>query len=178
MALFDDMVQNMQRMEFFQYLFPFLLSFALLYGLMQWAFKENLGGKRVHTLIAVVISFFVMLYSSLNTWLYQFLTTMSGMWLGIITVILFLVLATELLGINIRTIFEKETNKWLKYAILLIIIYIILMAFFGSVMTSYLPWFANYSDLWTVVLVVVIIAIVFAFVGGEKGESAPAEKTK
>jgi hypothetical protein len=177
MALFEDMVQNMQRMEFFQYLFPFLLSFALLYGLMQWAFREGkLGGKQVHALIAVVISFFVMLYSSLNTWLYQFLTNISGVWLGIGAVILLLVLATELLGLNIRDILGGEKNKWIKYAILLIVVYVILVAFFGNVMSSYLPWFSNMSDLWTVVLVVVIIGIVFAFIGGGEGGGAKEEK--
>lgn len=176
MGLFDTMVQNMQRMELFQYLFPFLLAFALLYGLMQWVFKENLGGKRVHTLIAIVISFFVMLYSSMNEWLYTFLTNMSGMWLGIVTVILFLVLATELLGINVRTILEGEKNKWLKYAILLVVLYIIFAAFLGNaVLSGVLPYWLSGSDLWTVVLVVIIIGIVFAFVGGEDKGGAKAD---
>jgi hypothetical protein len=178
MALFEDMIQNMSRMGLFQYLFPFLLAFALLFGLMEWVFKGGkLGGKQVHALIAIVLSFFVMLYSSLNSWLYQFLTTISGVWLGIGVVILLLVLATELLGINIRNILSDEKSKWMKYAILLIVVYIILYAFFGNVMTNVLPPGFNNSDLWTVVLVIVVIGIVFAFVGGEKSESAPAAKT-
>lgn len=174
MALFEDMVQNMQRMQLFQYLFPFLLSFALLYGLMQWAFREGkLGGKQVHALIAIVLSFFVMLYSSLNSWLYQFLTSISGVWLGLGVVILLLVLATELLGINIRDIIGGEKNKWMKYAILLIVIYIIFYALFGNIMSGFLPAGFNNSDLWTVILVIVVIGIVFAFVGGGEGGSAP-----
>ncbi len=180
MGLFETMVQNMQRMEFFQYLFPFLLAFALLYGMMQWVFKENLGGKRVHTLIALVLSFFVMLYSSINPWLYGFLTNASGAWLGIAVILLFVVLATELLGLNIRSVMGGEgLNKWVKYAILLVIVYLIVVGLLGgSIFSMYVPWLSG-SDLWTVVLVIIIIAVVFAFVGGEdKGSSAASEGEK
>jgi hypothetical protein len=179
MALFEDMIQNMSRMGLFQYLFPFLLSFALLYGLMEWVFKGGkLGGNRVHALIAIVLSFFVMLYSSINTSLYQMLTQVSGVWLGIGVVALLLVLITELLGINLRDVLSGEKNKWMKYAIVLIVIYIVMYAFFGNVMSGFLPSGLGSSDIWTVVLVIVIIGIVFAFVGGEKGESAAAAPSK
>jgi len=112
----------------------------------------------------------------MNTWLYTFLTNISGMWLGIVTVILFIVLATELLGINIRDILSGESNKWIKYAILLVVLYIIFAAFLGgAAMTGILPYWLTGSDLWTVILVVIIIGIVFAFVGGESksGGSEP-----
>ncbi|MFH0956913.1 MAG: hypothetical protein V1813_03550 [Candidatus Aenigmatarchaeota archaeon] len=178
MALFEDMIQNMSRMGLFQYLFPFLLSFALLYGLMEWVFKGGkLGGKQVHALIAIVLSFFVMLYSSLNSQLYQLLTQASGVWLGIGVVLLLIVLATELLGLNLRELLggEKgEQNKWIKYAVVLVFIYIVLYAIFGNIMTGFLPAGLNNSDIWTVVLVIIIIGIVFAFVGGKDKEAAPA----
>jgi hypothetical protein len=178
MGLFETMVQNMQRMEFFQYLFPFLLAFALLYGLMQYVFKKDkLGGPRVHTLIALVLAFFVMLYSSYNTWLYTFLTTASGVWLGFATVVLLLVLVLALAGVNIHDLLGDEKNKWIKYLVVLIIIYLALMAILGQggLFSSYLPYWLTSSDLWTVILVIVIIGIVFWFVGGEdKGGGEPA----
>ena len=183
MGLFETMVQNMQRMEFFQYLFPFLLSFALLYGLMQYVFgKEKLGGNRIHALIAIVLSFFVMLYSSYNTWLYTFLTTASGVWLGFATIVLLLVLVLALAGVNIHDLLGDEKNKWIKYLVVLIIIYIALMAMLGQggLFSAYLPYWLTGSDLWTVIFVIIIIAIVFWFVGGEDkgGSVAAAEKPK
>jgi len=183
MGLFETMVQNMQRMEFFQYLFPFLLSFALLYGLMQYVFgKEKLGGNRIHALISIVLSFFVMLYSSYNTWLYTFLTTASGVWLGFATIVLLLVLVLALAGVNIHDLLGDEKNKWIKYLVVLIIIYIALMAILGQggLFSAYLPYWLTGSDLWTVIFVIIIIAIVFWFVGGEDkgGAGAPAEKPK
>ncbi|MCD6496146.1 MAG: hypothetical protein J7K54_02640 [Candidatus Aenigmarchaeota archaeon] len=179
MGLFETMVQNMQRMEFFQYLFPFLLSFALLYGLLQWVFKEGLGGKRVHTLIAIVLSFFVMLYSSYNPWLYTFLTTTSGVWLGFATVVLLLVLVLALLGINLHDLFGDKKNNWIKYLVVLIVIYLVLMAILGQggLFSAYLPYWLTGSDLWTVIFVIVIIAIIFWFVGGsDTGGSSGGEK--
>jgi hypothetical protein len=187
MGLFETMVQNMQRMEFFQYLFPFLLAFALLYGLMQYVFgKEKLGGQRVHALIAIVLAFFVMLYSSYNTWLYTFLTGASGVWLGLATVVLLLVLVLALAGVNIHDLLgEKEGKKnWIRYLVVLVIIYVALMAIVGQggLFSSYLPFWLTGSDLWTVVFVIIIIAIVFWFVGGEDnkseggGEKQPQQK--
>ncbi len=181
MGLFETMVQNMQRMEFFQYLFPFLLAFALLYGLMQYVFgKEKLGGSRVHALIAIVLAFFVMLYSSYNTWLYTFLTSASGVWLGFATVVLMLVLVLALAGVNIHDLLGDEKNKWIKYLVVLIIIYLVLMAILGQggLFSSYLPYWLTGSDLWTVVFVIIIIGVVFWFVGGEDkgGAAAPPEK--
>lgn len=171
------MVQNMQRMEFFQYLFPFLLSFAILYGLMQYVFgKEKLGGPRVHSLIAIVLSFFVMLYSSFNPWLYMFLTTTSGVWLGFATVVLLIVLVLALAGVNVHELFTGSKN-WVKYVVVLIIIYIVLLAILGQggLFSTYLPYWLTGSDLWTVVFVIIIIAIVFWFVGeGKEEEGKPA----
>ncbi len=180
MGLFETMVLNMQRMEFFQYLFPFLLAFALLYGLMQYVFgKEKLGGSRVHTLIAIVLAFFVMLYSSYNTWLYTFLTNASGVWLGFATVVLLLVLVLALAGVNIHTLLADEKNKWIKYLVVLIIIYVALMAILGQggLFSMYMPYWLTGSDLWTVIFVIIIIALVFWFVGSEdKGDSGAPEK--
>ena len=179
MGLFETMVQNMQRMEFFQYLFPFLLAFALLYGLMQYVFGEKkLGGQRVHALIAIVLAFFVMLYSSYNTWLYTFLTGASGIWLAFATIVLLLVLVLALAGVNVHDLLGDEKNKWIKYLVVLIIIYIALMAILGQggLFSSYLPYWLTGSDLWTVVFVVIIIAIVFWFVGGSDKKSEGGEE--
>jgi hypothetical protein len=181
MGLFETMVQNMQRMELFQYLFPFLLAFALLYGLMQYVFKKDkLGGQRVHALIAIVLAFFVMLYSSYNTWLYTFLTGASGIWLAFATVVLLLVLVLALAGVNVHDLLGDEKNKWIKYLVVLIIIYIALMAILGQggLFSSYLPYWLTGSDLWTVIFVIIIIGIVFWFVGGEDKGAAPEKPAK
>jgi accessory gene regulator protein AgrB len=175
---FGTMVQNLQNMGFFQYLFPFLLAFAILYGALQWVFKEGLGGRRVHALISIVVAFFVMFYSASNPWMYQFLTTTSGTWLGLATVVLFLVVLLALAGVDIHKILSDEKRSWVKYLIILIVIYIVLASFLGyGVLTPFIPSWLSYNDLWTVILVIIILAIVFWFVGGE-GEKPAGEPEK
>jgi len=172
---FSTMVMNMQNMGFFQYLFPFLLAFAILYGALQWVFKDGLGGQRVHALISVVLAFFVMLYSAYNTWLYLLLSEASGVWLGMATVLIFIVVLTALAGVNLHDVLGKAPSG-LKYVAVLVIIYIALVSMLGTGMYStYLPYWLTGSDLWTVVLVIIILAIVFWFVGGE-GKKEEAEK--
>jgi amino acid transporter len=171
---FGTMVQNMQNMGFFQYLFPFLLSFAILYGVLKWVFDKKIE-PRVVALISVVLSFFVMLYSAYNTWLYQFLADASGVWLGMGTILLFIVVLAALAGVNIHDILGGEKRNWVKYLIILVIIYVVIVSFLGSGYLPFLPYWVSGSDIWTVVLVVVILGIIFWFVGGEgKKDEAPA----
>ena len=174
------MVLNLQNMGFFQYLFPFLLAFAILYGIMNWVFKDKIN-PRVVALISVILSFFVMLYSAYNVWLYTLLAEASGIWLGMATVLLFIVVLAALAGVNIHEFLGGDKRGWLKYVVILVIIYIVIVSLLGSGMaSSFLPYWLTGSDLWTVVLVILILALVFWFVGGEgkkaeEGPKAPAQ---
>lgn len=166
------MVTNLENMGFFQYLFPFLLAFAILYGVLKWVFRDKIE-PRVVALISVVLSFFVMLYSAYNTWLYQFLASASGVWLGMATVLLFIVVLAALAGINLHDFLGEEKRSWLKYLIVLVIAYIVIVSFFGTgSYASFLPFWITSGDLWTVLLVIIILAIVFWFVGGEGDKKA------
>jgi hypothetical protein len=167
---FAQMVMNLQNMGFFQYLFPFLLAFAIMYGVLKWVFKDKIE-PRVVALISVVLSFFVMLYSAYNTWLYTLLAEASGIWLGMATVLLFIVVLAALAGVNVHDLLGSEKRSWIKYLVVLVILYIVIASFLGTGYMSFLPPWLTGTDLWTVVLVVVILAIVFWFVGGEKSEA-------
>jgi len=183
MGLFEEMIANMQRMEFFQYLFPFLLSFAILYGVLSYVFDKKLGGPRVIALISIILSFFVMLYSASNSWLYQFLTTISGVWLSIATFIILIVALMALAGINLHDVIGGEKG-WFKWIIILVLLYVIL-----SIMLGYatgLGWggwgsclpYITCSELWTIVFFLLILGIVFWWVGAGSGEKKEEKKEK
>jgi len=184
MGLFEDMVQNMQRMEFFQYLFPFLLSFAILYGILGYVFANKLGGNRVIALISLILSFFVMLYSASNPWLYQFLTNISGVWLSIATFIIFVVVLLALTGINVHEMISGEQRPWVKWVILLILLYVIVSVLLGAWggfgFGSWGPClpFLTCDELWTIVFFLVMLGIVFWWIGGEKKEGGAGEEKK
>ena len=173
MGLFETMVQNMERMEFFQYLFPFILSFAILYGVLKWVFKDKIE-PRIIGLISAMISFFVMLFSASNPWLYMMLSAASGVWLGMATVLIFIVVLTSLAGVNLLDTM-KNAPGWLKYAAILVIIYLFVMVLLGSgSLSSWLPYWLTGSDIWTVILVIIILGIVFWFIGGKDESPAAA----
>ncbi|MBN2330725.1 MAG: hypothetical protein JXC85_02820 [Candidatus Aenigmarchaeota archaeon] len=172
------MVTNLENMGFFQYLFPFLLAFAILYGILKWVFRDKIE-PRVVALISVVLSFFVMLYSAYNTWLYNFLANASGVWLGMATVLLFIVVLAALAGINLHEFLGEEKRSWLKYLIIIVIAYVVIVSFLGTgAYYSYLPFWLTSGDLWTVLLVIIILAIVFWFVGGEEKTGAKEGEKK
>ena len=106
MAVLETMLQNLVNMEFFQLLFPFLLALAIIYGILISTAKDRLG-KGPIGLISIVLAFFVMLYSSWNTWLYTWLTQISGVWLAVAVAALFLIILFELMGLSL-----KEIGQW------------------------------------------------------------------
>jgi len=174
MGVLETMLQNLVNMEFFQLLFPFLLALAIIYGLLRWALKEQIP-KSAAGLISIIIAFFVMLYSSWNTWVYTFLTNISGVWLMIASVVIFLVLILAIVGIKFSELTEK---LWLKWVIALVIIYIIIMAFLGTSPIMFPTWVGG-SDFWTIVFFIVILAIVMYFFSkGEGGEAGASEEGK
>lgn len=169
MAFLETMLQNLVNMDFFQLLFPFLLTLAIVYGLLISKFKERLG-KGPIGLISILIAFFVMLFSAQQPWLWQWITNISGIWIAIIVAVLFLLLALAMLGIDKIT----ELN-WKTAIIVLIIIYILAVGFLGVTpnLGSYgLGSLAFNSEIWTVVVFVIILAAAMFFLTREGGSSA------
>lgn len=173
--VFTDMLNNLVQLEFFQLLFPFLLALAIVYGVLMYAAREQLG-KGPISLISVVIAFFVMLYSSWSgSILYTFLTTTSGVFLTIASALLFLIVILGLMGLKISNLWGKDRN-WIMVVIALIVLYIFLVGIWGATPFG-LPWwsFQFNSDFWTVIFFIVVLAIVLWALGREGG-AAPTEK--
>lgn len=163
------MIQNMQQMEFFQYLFPFLLTLAIIYGLLNWALKDKFT-KSANGLISIIFAFFVMLYSSWNTAIVAFFANISGYFLIAGSGILFIVLLLALFGIKAEThILQEGRAKWV---FVLLIIFIGALIFFGAggdMLIGTPAWAVN-SDFWTIIFFIIIIAVVMWFFGQDKGE--------
>lgn len=172
---FEQMIQNMQRMDFFQYLFPFLLTLAIVYGVLRWALKEQLP-KSASALISIVIGFLVMLYGSWNTQIVSFLANISGYWLMVGSGLLFIVVMLGLVGIKAEEhILKEDKAKWILIAV---IVFIGALIFFGAGGESVvkIPSVATGSDFWTIIFFIVIIAVVFLFLSQE-GETKTKTET-
>jgi drug/metabolite transporter (DMT)-like permease len=178
--VFSTIVQNMMRLGFFQFLFPFLLSLAIIYGLMRWALPKQLP-KSATGVIALIISFFIMLYSSWNYAVVQFFANISGAFLIVGSGILFVVILLALTGIKVgeEGIFK---GRWAKWIMVLVIVFIGAVIFFGAgggMLVQVPPGVAT-TDFWTIIFFIIILAIVVFWLGaeGEKAEAAGAEAGK
>ena len=176
-GIFGTLVANMSRLGFFQFLFPFLLALALIYGLMTWALKDRLP-KSAKALIALILAFFVMVYSSWNVMIVNFFAQLSGMWLVVATGILFIVLLLAIVGFDVQDLTKGKFSKWIL-VLLFVAIGIILFFGAGGAWLVNVPGFAVSSDLWTVLFFIIILAVVLYFLAGEgekKSEGAGAAK--
>ena len=178
----SNVVFSLERLGFFQLLFPFLLSLAIVYGVLSWTAKERLG-KAPIALISIVISFFVMLYAATNSFIVTFLTQFSGVALIAGTGILMILILLGLVGVKFHgkkeegNIYEALKGNWVMGAVILIVLYIVITAIFGS-SGFFPPGFLINNDFWTVVFFIIVLVVAVKFLGGEEKEekktAAPA----
>ncbi|HJW97301.1 MAG TPA: hypothetical protein VJ485_04030 [archaeon] len=177
MALFDNLVINMQNLGMFQYLFPFLLALAIFYGVLMWAIGDRIKKGPVG-LISIVLAFFVMLYANTNPMIAGFFANLGGMTLIIGSGILVIAILLGLVGFKLNEVFSGKYSKWfLVFAVIIIG----LIIFFGASGGSFLsvPSFFINSDFTTAIIVIVIIAVAMWFMTqGEGGGEKPKEEVK
>ena len=174
MGMFDTLIMNMQTMGFFQYMFPFLLSLAIFYGILSWALGDRLK-KGPTGLVSIVLSFFVMLFAASNPGIVNFLMLLSGTTGIVATGILVVVVLLALAGFKLEDVFKGEYSKWFLVLLLILIGFII---FFGAGGGNFInmPGVIINSDFWTFIVVIVIIALAMWFMtkGDETPKAAPA----
>jgi hypothetical protein len=169
---FQILIQNMSRLGFFQFLFPFLLALAIVYGLLKWAMGDRLP-KSAIGVISLIIAFFVMLYSSWNVMIVNFFAELSGTWLIIATGILFIIILLAMVGFKIENIFSGKYSKWV---LALLVIFIGIVIFFGAGGAWFInvPGWTISSDFWTIIFFIIILAIVIFWLGQEGGSKEAA----
>jgi len=171
----STLVQNMQGMGFFQFLFPFLLVLAIVYGVLIYALPDKFP-KSAKALVSLIIAFFVMLYAASTFNVAQVLAQMFGSTiLMLCSGILILIIILGILGISPSDLWKCKdvTNK--GWIIILLIVAIGILVVFGAGIESIvgIPGWLGSSDLWTIIFFLIILALVFWFLG--RGEEKPAK---
>ncbi|RLJ04649.1 MAG: hypothetical protein DRP08_01245 [Candidatus Aenigmatarchaeota archaeon] len=89
---------NLQQMAFFDFVLPWLLAFAIMFGVLTKSniFKE----KNVNGLISLVIAFFLTNYTPYGTSLGAFFTTLSGSAILVLSGLLVVLLFAGLMGLK------------------------------------------------------------------------------
>jgi len=177
MAAFQTLIQNMMRLEFFQFLFPFLLALAIIYGLLRWALPKQLP-KSATGVISLIIAFFVMLYSSWNYMIIQFFANISGGFLIVGSGILFVIILMAMVGLRPEDLWPGKEKGKAKWIVVLLVVFIGALIFFGAGgywLVGVPPWAAS-TDFWTIIFFVIILAIVIFWMGAEAEEKTAEKK--
>jgi hypothetical protein len=167
-GLFPNMTQNMQNMGFFLYLFPFLLALAIFYGILHWTLSDKMP-KSAIALISILLSFFVMLYSSWNPMIVNFLANLSGAGLIVGSGILFVAILLGLVGFKISGLTEKGVAGKGMWVFIIGVMIIGILIFFGAGGSSFglIPSWSNNAEFMTAIFVVAIIALAVWWLGSE-----------
>ena len=183
-GILSQLPQNLQNMGFFLYLFPFLLALAIFYGVLYFAFysekaEERKLPKSAIALISIILSFFVMLYSSWNVMIVQFLANLSGAGLIVGSGILFVAILLGLMGFKISGLTEQATAGRGKWVFIIGVIVIGILIFFGAGadMFGLIPEWSNSGEFLTALFVIAIIGLAVWWLGSEGGGAAPAKTT-
>lgn len=171
---FPQILQNMENMGFFLYLFPFLLALAIFYGILKYTMGDKLPNSAIG-LISIIFSFFVMLYSSWNTMIVSFFANLGGMGLIVGSGLLFVIILLGITGFKIGDVFKEGAAKW---AFVLTIIFIGVLVFFGAGAgwLIQLPSWSNTGEFWTALFFIVIIVLAIWWLGGSSAEEGKSEE--
>ena len=154
-----ELFTSWEKIGFFSYLLPFLLIFALVFGILVKVklFKDS---KAVNAIIALVVSLMAVQFDLVSNFFAQ-IFPMMGVALAIILILFILV------GLFLDP--EHPAMNWILFGIGAIIFIVVLVQAAGS-----MGWSAGYwwQDNWvTIIGVVIVISLVIAVIASSSSKS-------
>ena len=157
---FQDLLNQLNNIGFFQYVLPFLLIFAIVYTLVTQipTFKESKGAA---VLIAVAIGLLSLQFNTVSVF-FQILFPKAAIGLAI------LLIALILMGAFIS---QEKAYKWIFFGAGAIIFAIVMVLSFSGYEFSGNWWWQQYGTLVVVAIVVVVamVMVILASRGKKEG---------
>lgn len=140
-SVFGEWLTTLQGLGVFQYVLPFVLSFVIIYGILN---KISLlgsegNGDKLHTVVAAVISLFIIVYTPAGASLGTLFTNYFGA-LAVVLVGVFgaLILLGLVFGDDWKKMFKKDGGDSVRPGVFILVGLIVLSIFFGWGGLSYL----------------------------------------
>ncbi len=178
---FESLLGNLNQLGFFQFLLPFLLTMAIVYGLLRFSLHKILD-KSASGLVAIVVSFFVMNYSGqVGIQIAMFFTQIFGSGVIVLTGLLVIIMFLAIVGINVTDVFgwkeqgEKgsKTHIWVTLLLLAFIGFLVFLGAGGAAFLNIPTDVLLGQDTWAIIFVLIIIALAMWFLMG--AEEKPGE---
>ncbi len=169
--IFAQLVADLSRMGFYEFLLPWLLTFAIVYGLL---YKAELFGdvnKKVSGILAIVIAFFVTAYS--GPAMADYFTTLFAGSATLMAAILVVVMLAALVGFKINW---EGNKKNVKYGTLIALIVMGVVLFLIAMGTSWMQWNIWSNTYVTGAFIVLLILAAVAFIMSDDEDKKSATK--
>lgn len=155
----DQLLSNLERLGFFQFILPFLLALAIFYGALTFALEKQLP-KSARGLVSLILAFFVMLFASANPEIVGFLKNLSGGGVIIASGIIMFVVFLAFFGKQPGDILRKDHNiggvGWGIVFALILIAFGLFSGSMGAVLT-FIPGLS--SDMVTILIFLLILGL-------------------
>lgn len=164
-----DVLQALKALGFYDFLLPWLFTFAVVYGLLTFSKLFGEANKKISAALALVVAFFVTGYS--GPLLASFFTNIFGGAAMIIAGILVVVLFVTMAGFKMEDITKKGA-----LVVLVIVGVVLWLLSTGAATGAGFGWLMS-SDLIAMILVLVVIVLAVWMIVQEKGDekkSAPS----
>ena len=156
---FGDVLSYMEQAGFFAYILPFLLIFALVFGILTKTqiFKDN---KAINGIIALVVGLLSLQFDFVPIFFSEIFPRLG---VGLIIILALLILAG---------LFFDPGSKLINYSLLavgVIVFLVVLLQTFGWVgWASGFLWYDSWPTILMVIIVIALLAAVFNSVGPKK----------
>ncbi len=159
------MILGLEKIGVFLFLFPFLLTLAITYGVLSYSLEKQLE-KTARALISIVMGFFVMLFSLWNPGIVVFFANAFGFTLIVGAGLLGIIILLGLVGIKFEDLTKNEKAKWIFTGSLILIGVIIFAVSAGSAIFG--TEFLQSTEIMTIAVLIVILGFSAWFIAYAK----------
>ncbi len=163
--IFPPMILGLDKIGVYLYLFPFLLTLAITYGVLSYSMEKQLP-KSARAVISIVMAFFVMLFSYFNPGIVIFFANAFGFTLIVGSGLLGIMILLGLIGIRFEDLTKNEKAKWVFTASIILIGIIIFTASAGAAIFG--TDFLAASEVWAIAAMLAILGFSVWFVTQSK----------
>ncbi len=179
--VFQNLLGNLNQLGFFQFLLPFLLFLAIIFGVLRWGVPQL--DKTASALVAIIGAFFVLNFSGgVGISIALFFTNLFGSGIILLSGILIIIIFLGLIGIKVSDLFKIEGGKvpGRLWAFMLLLVFIGVLIFIGAGggnLLSLPTSFGGFTggDVTAMIFFLIILGIAVWFLGqeGEKTAKPP-----
>jgi len=165
-GIFASIITQLNRLGFYGFILPWLLMFALVYGLLKRSGVFGKEGDKVAAVVAMALAFFITSYTGIGDYFIA-ISGLGGMLLGALLIV---VLFFALLGFQVDSL-RDVFSGWTAVAFIGLVGLIVFFVFGGGQISGIS--IDNETTAAVFMIIVVAIAVIFVTKGEKETTATP-----